>query len=55
MAGFERVLVICPPHLVPKWKREVEQTVPGVRAAILESITTWSGSASPSAPAPSSR
>ena len=28
-----------PPHLVPKWKREIEQTVPGVRAAIVESIT----------------
>ena len=39
MAGFQRVLVICPPHLVPKWKREIEQTVPGVRAAIVESIT----------------
>ena len=39
MAGFQRVLIICPPHLVPKWKREVEQTVPGVRAAIVESIT----------------
>ena len=39
MAGFERVLVICPPHLVPKWKREIEQTVPFVRAAIVESIT----------------
>ena len=39
MAGFERILIICPPHLVPKWKREVEQTVHGVRAAIVESIT----------------
>ena len=39
MAGFERVLIICPPHLVPKWKWEVEMTVPGVRAAIVESIT----------------
>ena len=39
MAGFERVLIICPPHLAPKWKREVEMTVPGVRAAIVESIT----------------
>ncbi len=39
MAGFRRVLVVCPPHLVPKWKREVEQTVPGVRAAVVESIT----------------
>ena len=39
MAGFERIIIICPPHLVPKWKREVEMTVPGVRAAIVESIT----------------
>ncbi len=39
MAGFQRILVLCPPHLVPKWKREVEQTVPGVKAAIVESIT----------------
>ena len=39
MAGFQRILIICPPHLVPKWKREVEMTVPGVRAAIVESIT----------------
>ena len=39
MAGFERILIICPPHLVPKWKREVEMTVPGARAAIVKSIT----------------
>ena len=41
MAGFKRVLVLCPPHLVPKWKREVEMTVPGVgaRAVIVKSIT----------------
>ena len=39
MAGFQRILVLCPPHLVPKWKREVEMTVPGARAAIVESIT----------------
>ena len=39
MAGFQRVLILCPPHLVPKWKREVEMTVPGARAAIVESIT----------------
>ncbi len=39
MAGFQRVLVICPPHLVRKWKREVEETVPGVRAVIVTSIT----------------
>ncbi len=39
MAGFQRVLILCPPHLVPKWKREVEMTVPGAHAAIVESIT----------------
>ncbi|MCY4449099.1 MAG: hypothetical protein OXE02_09700, partial [Chloroflexi bacterium] len=38
-AGFRRVLVLCPPHLVPKWKREVEETVPGARGAIVGSIT----------------
>ena len=39
MAGFERVLVLCPPHLTRKWKREVEETVPGARAVIVVSIT----------------
>ncbi len=38
-AGFEHVLVLCPPHLTRKWKREVEETVPGARAAIVASIT----------------
>ena len=39
MAGFRRILVLCPPHLVSKWKREVEMTVPGARAVIVKSIT----------------
>ena len=39
MAGFKRILVLCPPHLTRKWKREVEQTAPGARAAIVTSIT----------------
>ena len=39
MAGFRRVLVLCPPHLTRKWKREVEETVPFVRSAIVTSIT----------------
>jgi hypothetical protein len=39
LAGFHRVLVICPPHLVRKWKREVEETVPGVHVALLHSVT----------------
>ena len=38
-AGFHRVLVLTPPHLTRKWKREVEQTVPKARAAIVASIT----------------
>ena len=39
MAGFKRVLVLCPPHLTRKWKREVEETVPHARAVIVSSIT----------------
>ena len=51
LAGFRRVLVLCPPHLTRKWKREVEETIPGCRAVIVSSITdlerlrTVSGSA----------
>ena len=32
---FRRILVLCPPHLTRKWKREVEETVPQARAAIV--------------------
>ena len=39
MANFKRPLVLCPPHLTRKWKREVEMTIPGVPAAIVSSIT----------------
>ena len=39
MAGFKRPLVICPPHLTLKWKREVQITLPGVHAAIVTSTT----------------
>ena len=39
LAGYRRILVLCPPHLVPKWRREVEQTVPLARAAAVTSIT----------------
>ena len=38
-AGFRRILILCPPHLTRKWKREVEETVPGARVAIVASIT----------------
>ena len=37
--GFRRILVLCPPHLTRKWKREAEETVPQARAAIVTSIT----------------
>ena len=39
MAGFKRILVLVPPHLTRKWKREVEETVPQARAVIVTSIT----------------
>ncbi len=39
MAGFRRVLVLCPPHLTRKWKREIEQAIPLARAAIVTSIS----------------
>jgi 16S rRNA G966 N2-methylase RsmD len=37
--GARRVIVICPPHLVKKWKEEVEATVPGARATIVRTIS----------------
>ncbi len=39
LAGFRRVLVLCPPHLVRKWQREILATVPGAGAAIVRTIT----------------
>ena len=39
MAGFQSVLILCPPHLIRKWKREIEDTVPNGRAAIVTSIS----------------
>ena len=39
IAGFQRVLVLCPPHLVGKWQREIEETIPLVRTGIADSIT----------------
>jgi hypothetical protein len=32
-------LVLCPPHLTPKWKREIEEIVPGSKAFILRSVS----------------
>jgi superfamily II DNA or RNA helicase len=31
-------IVICPPHLVPKWIREIEETIPGAKAMELSRI-----------------
>ena len=39
MAGFQNILVLAPPHLVRKWKREIEMTVPGAMASIVRTIT----------------
>ena len=39
LAGYRQVLVICPPHLVRKWRREIQQTVPGAGVAIVRTIT----------------
>ncbi len=39
LAGFEHILVLCPPHLVRKWQREVKATVPSAGAVIVRSIS----------------
>jgi len=31
-------IVLCPPHLVPKWIREIEETIPGAKAMELSRI-----------------
>src|SRR5262245_42610320 len=36
--GLTKVLVICPPHLVSKWRREVKQTIPLAIAPAAERI-----------------
>ncbi|WP_440994158.1 DUF6876 family protein [Cysteiniphilum litorale] len=33
--GFKRTLILCPPHLVYKWKREIENTINDVDVVIL--------------------
>jgi superfamily II DNA or RNA helicase len=38
--GFQRTLVIAPPHLVYKWRREIRETVPGARVWILNGPDT---------------
>ncbi len=38
--GIRRSLVICPPHLVYKWRREIKETVPNARVWILNGPDT---------------
>jgi hypothetical protein len=38
LAGSRRVFLVCPPHRVRNWKREIELTVPGARVAIVRTI-----------------
>ncbi|ADR37702.1 helicase domain protein (plasmid) [Oceanithermus profundus DSM 14977] len=38
-AASERTLVLCPPHLVEKWRAEIEATVPKAQVVIAETIT----------------
>ncbi len=33
-----RAIVMCPPHLTEKWVRELQETIPGVSATIVETI-----------------
>jgi len=33
-----RTLILCPGHLVNKWKREIEQTIPNADARIIENL-----------------
>lgn len=39
-AGLPRTLVLAPPHLVYKWRREIRATVPGAQAWILNGPDT---------------
>ncbi len=39
VGNFKKILILCPPHLVKKWKREIEETVPQASASIVDSIT----------------
>ena len=38
--GYPRTLVISPPHLVYKWRREIKQTIPNARVWILNGPDT---------------
>ena len=40
--GYPRTLVVSPPHLVYKWRREIKETVPGARVWVLNGPDTLS-------------
>lgn len=41
-SGYERSLVLSPPHLVYKWRREIKETIPNARVWILNGPDTLS-------------
>jgi hypothetical protein len=53
LAGCRRVFVICPPHLVKKWRREILHTVPDARVAVVRTMSDLDRAVAPlSQPAP---
>ncbi|MDH0639261.1 MULTISPECIES: helicase-related protein [Pseudomonas] len=38
--GYRRTLVLCPPHLVYKWRREIQETVAGAKVWVLNGPDT---------------
>jgi SNF2 family DNA or RNA helicase len=38
--GYQRTLVLSPPHLVYKWRREIQSTVPGAKVWVLNGPDT---------------
>jgi hypothetical protein len=48
---FTRILVVCPPHLVGKWRREVKQTVPNAHALVAQNIADLEGALKEKRPA----
>lgn len=39
-SGYQRTLVISPPHLVYKWRREIKETIPNARVWVLNGPDT---------------
>ncbi len=38
--GYKRTMVLCPPHLVYKWRREILSTIPNARVWVLNGTDT---------------